>query len=233
MDLTLPAYTEYPAEVQETQRLMGEIDRQAIQLQQLLQQSPRLKIQLTVTTIEYLLIEEERQIDDNNERLQESSRTRKIIREVKNCLQQNQPDPEYIIRLPIKENLEYYWQRYKEGDSHTRERIALWTHFILGKRLSQYRDELQNNNQISEATRKNRLRQVLGEVTRDKSIKYRLTSCLRVYQLFEKKPRLLIDMAPHISVAYINRLPQAKLNKLREDINECIDELIISQVLNS
>jgi len=44
MDLTLPAYTEYPVEAQDTQQLMEEIDRQAIRLQQLLQQNPRLKI---------------------------------------------------------------------------------------------------------------------------------------------------------------------------------------------
>jgi len=137
------------------------------------------------------------------------------------------------MNLPIQENLEYYWQKYKDGDLRTRERIALWTHFAIGKRLSQYRDELQSNDRISEATRKNRLRQVLEEVTKDKSVKYRLTSCLRVYQLFEKKPWLAIDMAPHLSITYINRLPQSKFNKLKEDINEYIDESIISQVLNS
>ena len=137
------------------------------------------------------------------------------------------------MNLPVQENLEYYWQKYKDSDSCTKERIALWTHFVIGKRLSQYRDELQSNNQISEATWKNRLRQVLREVTKDKSVKYWLTSCLRVYQLFEKKLWLAIDMALHLSVTYINRLLQSKFNKLKSDINECIDESIISQVLNS
>ena len=148
-------------------------------------------------------------------------------------MQQSQPDPECVMNLLVQENLEYYWQKYKDGDSRTREQIALWIHFVIGKRLSQYQDELRSNNRISEATRKNQLRQVLGEVTKDKSVKYRLTSCLRVYQLFEKKPRLAIDMTPHLSITYINRLPQSKFNKLKSDINECIDESIISQVLNS
>ena len=62
---------------------------------------------------------------------------------------------------------------------------------------------MQDDDRISEVTQKNQLRQVLYEVTKDKS-KYRLMSCLRVYQLFEKKPWLAIDMAPHLSVTYIN-----------------------------
>ena len=44
MDLTLQAYTEYPVEAQDTRQLMEEMNRQAICLQQLLQQNPRLKI---------------------------------------------------------------------------------------------------------------------------------------------------------------------------------------------
>ena len=116
MDLTLPAYTEYSVEAQDTQQLIEEIGQQAIRLQRLLQQNPRLKIQVTIDTIKYSIIEEDRQIDNNNERLQESSRTQKTIREVRNYLQESQPNPECIINLLVKENLEYYWYKYKNSD---------------------------------------------------------------------------------------------------------------------
>ena len=142
MDLTLPAYTEYLVETQDTQRLMEEMDRQAICLQQLLQRNPRLKIQITIDTIEYSIMQEDEQMSEVNERTHEDSENQQTIQEARSYLQQRQPDPECIMNLPVQENLEYYWQKYKDGDSCTRERIALWTHFVIGKRLSQYQDEL-------------------------------------------------------------------------------------------
>jgi len=89
MDLTLPAYTEYSVEAQDTRQLMEEIDRQAIRLQQLLQQNPRLKIQVTTDTIEYSIIQEDERISEDNERAHEDSENQQTIREVRSYLRQS------------------------------------------------------------------------------------------------------------------------------------------------
>ena len=86
MDLTLPAYTEYLVETQDTQRLMEEMDRQAICLQQLLQRNPRLKIQITIDMIEYSIMQEDERISEDNERAHEDSENQQTIQEVRSYL---------------------------------------------------------------------------------------------------------------------------------------------------
>ena len=57
----------------------------------------------------------------DNERTHKDSENQQTIQKVRSYLQQSQPDSKCIMNLPVQKNLEYFWQRYKDGDSHTKE----------------------------------------------------------------------------------------------------------------
>ena len=126
MDAQLPPYIENSLSSQESQMYVAEeIWLKVLQIQQLMQETPWLKIQITANQVQFTTLQEEVPLTTDLSRIQESSRQIQIIRAIKSCLAENLPNPEYLTGLLVKENLEYHWHKYQSYKLLIKERMTL------------------------------------------------------------------------------------------------------------